>query len=500
MECKHTGENLSAYLDGELEPREEKALESHLESCKSCRDQLERLRSTVRLVRSLPRAQAPAVLKSRLVAAVGARRPGFRLASVPALLTAAALVLVSVLAVFMLIPHRHVPSKMTVARTEQARPAAEETSEAPPGARALRRRLPDARSPASKEFAKAHAADYEGKVAPPAPEPAARPEFEYTGKGKLAREIEQLEEKPAPARPVSDIYAGRYRRKAGPAEPAEEMEEAAPKPAPVPRPTAPAYGEALAKLEKKLDGIAKRPRAEFDELKAQLSKNELAQADKALPRKKARAVDTETRVYVIETDDITRTKEAVNKLYRKYYYEMYHVKSPFMGLPEAPGKEKDTGAEFVLLHAPVERGYWQEFVAGLDALKVQATPGRLKPSEREIAQAAPGGLAKEGRERRGKWVAPTKKAARRAARIGEDAFGQAPARQAAPALKSAKEPAAEAAQQQPTAKQEKKEKAAPAKRIALCIKIRKRAAPAAIEAARGERALLRAKGAAAKKK
>jgi hypothetical protein len=102
MQCSEMQENLSAYLDGELDPGEEAALKSHLEGCESCRKEFESLRSTVELVRSVPRVQAPAVLKQRLTSAAPSRRAAWRFPNPVALASAAALVLVAVVAVFML--------------------------------------------------------------------------------------------------------------------------------------------------------------------------------------------------------------------------------------------------------------------------------------------------------------------------------------------------------------------------------------------------------------
>jgi len=75
MQCSEIQENLSAYLDGELDPAGAAELESHLEGCESCRSELESLRSTVELVRSVPRVQAPPVLKQRLASATSSRKP-----------------------------------------------------------------------------------------------------------------------------------------------------------------------------------------------------------------------------------------------------------------------------------------------------------------------------------------------------------------------------------------------------------------------------------------
>ena len=104
MHCSEIQENLSAYLDGELDPDEESELKSHLEGCESCSRELESLRSTVELVRSVPRVQAPSALKQRLSSATSFRRPAWRFLNPVALASAAALIIVTVVAIFMLSP------------------------------------------------------------------------------------------------------------------------------------------------------------------------------------------------------------------------------------------------------------------------------------------------------------------------------------------------------------------------------------------------------------
>src|ERR671928_2189773 len=48
-------EELSAYLDGELKLEARRELESHLDSCESCRHRLSSLRSTVGFIQGLPK-------------------------------------------------------------------------------------------------------------------------------------------------------------------------------------------------------------------------------------------------------------------------------------------------------------------------------------------------------------------------------------------------------------------------------------------------------------
>jgi anti-sigma factor RsiW len=52
-------EDLSAYVDGELGHDERLAVESHLASCRACRDELAALSWTVEFVRGMPRSQVP---------------------------------------------------------------------------------------------------------------------------------------------------------------------------------------------------------------------------------------------------------------------------------------------------------------------------------------------------------------------------------------------------------------------------------------------------------
>ncbi|MEJ2210361.1 MAG: zf-HC2 domain-containing protein [Anaerolineae bacterium] len=52
-------EQLSAYLDGELLPREQEAVEQHLATCSACRWNLETLRQTVQWTSELPAVRVP---------------------------------------------------------------------------------------------------------------------------------------------------------------------------------------------------------------------------------------------------------------------------------------------------------------------------------------------------------------------------------------------------------------------------------------------------------
>jgi len=53
------GESLSAYIDGELTPRERARVEQHLKECPACTEDLRTLRQTVALLKELPVIPAP---------------------------------------------------------------------------------------------------------------------------------------------------------------------------------------------------------------------------------------------------------------------------------------------------------------------------------------------------------------------------------------------------------------------------------------------------------
>ena len=77
MSCEELSEELSAYLDGELSPRERAALKAHLERCSRCREELVSLRAVSQLVGSLPQVQPSQAFSQALgreISAHGRRR------------------------------------------------------------------------------------------------------------------------------------------------------------------------------------------------------------------------------------------------------------------------------------------------------------------------------------------------------------------------------------------------------------------------------------------
>ena len=58
--CQSIGKKITAYLCGELNERDIQALEAHLETCESCRDELEARRATLSSVGSHARNRSRA--------------------------------------------------------------------------------------------------------------------------------------------------------------------------------------------------------------------------------------------------------------------------------------------------------------------------------------------------------------------------------------------------------------------------------------------------------
>jgi anti-sigma factor RsiW len=68
-ECRKLLEQLSEYIDGELDPAGCAAIESHTEDCATCRAFIESLRRTVDLIHRLPRPTISEETRRELVAA-----------------------------------------------------------------------------------------------------------------------------------------------------------------------------------------------------------------------------------------------------------------------------------------------------------------------------------------------------------------------------------------------------------------------------------------------
>ena len=65
MWCRNASKQLSALVDGELTPAQEMAVQSHVENCPRCAEELSRMSSLVQLTRGIPLEAAPAGLYTR---------------------------------------------------------------------------------------------------------------------------------------------------------------------------------------------------------------------------------------------------------------------------------------------------------------------------------------------------------------------------------------------------------------------------------------------------
>jgi anti-sigma factor RsiW len=90
----HSGELLSAYLDGELTPQERADVDGHVAGCAACRNELDDLAAARRAVRGLPMLDVPAAV---VLPVAPARRPRRRVVAWAASLAAVAVVALGVL-------------------------------------------------------------------------------------------------------------------------------------------------------------------------------------------------------------------------------------------------------------------------------------------------------------------------------------------------------------------------------------------------------------------
>ena len=72
MRCRKVVEQLSAFLDSELSPRQAEQIQAHLNSCPACRKEREGLARTIAAVKDLPTLAAPMDLRDRVMAEIKA--------------------------------------------------------------------------------------------------------------------------------------------------------------------------------------------------------------------------------------------------------------------------------------------------------------------------------------------------------------------------------------------------------------------------------------------
>lgn len=70
MQCIDARDLLSAYIDDVLDPRERFEVEKHIKSCSACRQELDELKETVRLLKSLGELAPPVAFRQELMAKI----------------------------------------------------------------------------------------------------------------------------------------------------------------------------------------------------------------------------------------------------------------------------------------------------------------------------------------------------------------------------------------------------------------------------------------------
>jgi len=76
-DCRYIQKKLSACQDGELDPAERKAVETHLHSCEDCRSRYESLAKTSRMLRTLPEIEPGDGFVRQLLTRIEQRRETF---------------------------------------------------------------------------------------------------------------------------------------------------------------------------------------------------------------------------------------------------------------------------------------------------------------------------------------------------------------------------------------------------------------------------------------
>jgi len=66
MNCDHVKNLISLYIDNELDEKECHEFEEHISSCESCRNELNEMLKTVKLLRSIPQVELPSNFKAEL--------------------------------------------------------------------------------------------------------------------------------------------------------------------------------------------------------------------------------------------------------------------------------------------------------------------------------------------------------------------------------------------------------------------------------------------------
>jgi len=242
MNCHDARELLSALVDGELRPDDQRQVEAHLAGCGDCRKERERLGSTIVLLRQLDRPRAPVGFVDRVLEAVQPK-PWYRRwlgslflplsVKVPA--EAAAVLLVGGLAVFVF---QRTPALQDAARPQPTPQVARESEFASSAPKTTASRPADTSQPAKTpppsvlSLPPSVLSLPRGDVMPPASSGAPSGERIYRSRDEIAAQSELLARQKLTSRALEQTNIA-------PSAPSESDTEVARKPEPPPAPAAP---------------------------------------------------------------------------------------------------------------------------------------------------------------------------------------------------------------------------------------------------------------------
>ena len=66
MDCDYAKKLISLYIDNEMDEKERSEFEEHISSCEACRNELNAISETVKLLRSIPQVELPSSFKKEL--------------------------------------------------------------------------------------------------------------------------------------------------------------------------------------------------------------------------------------------------------------------------------------------------------------------------------------------------------------------------------------------------------------------------------------------------
>ena len=191
-------EEFSEYLDGRLSPQRRGRVETHLARCQACREDLEAVRATVELVRSLPQAPVPRSFRISAAQVAQPARGPFWYGLMPGLRLASAAVGVLLLAVVAV----DVAGTTQMASPQAGSGAVAEVQKAAPAAEAPVLSLQAPAAPSSAAPSQGDTGAGEARPEPnkatdqAAPPPAPQGTVESKGAGAVSRSVSPTDNTP----------------------------------------------------------------------------------------------------------------------------------------------------------------------------------------------------------------------------------------------------------------------------------------------------------------